>query len=117
MTFPKFFHYRAGKCTPCSKGDFYGVEVLSDNLSGDDLARIGFRQYLFGADDETWVNEVWYNDDEIYLIVLTIECDWKYLRFRIEGTIEFMNFVRDYLNPMVEHHRQRIVAQYARGHE
>jgi hypothetical protein len=101
MTFPKYFRFRAGKCTPCSKVDFYGAKVLSGEPTGDYLTRIGFRQYLFGADDESWVNEVWYNDDDIYLIVLTIDC-CDYRRFRIEGTIEFMNFVRDYLNPMVE---------------
>ena len=101
------YRYKAGRITACSEEVCFGTEETSEGENEDLFAymrRMGFEGWeRFGA-HYSWLNYSFYDGEGTYILRLDITYNDAYF-FRVEGVIDYLKFIRDYVNPLVEHQR------------
>jgi hypothetical protein len=98
---PGLFRFKKGKLAACTESEFYGnpVKVEIDSLE-EYLTKLGFS----GFDDVglPYKLHTIYSKDDVYIFILDIH-PFNWHGVRVEGAIEYMTFVRDWLNPLIAH--------------
>ncbi len=90
----------------------YSNRVLTDNratkfneFSDEELSGEGFHVAVRVGQEEL-VHDVWMNHKNHYVVILTIDSgSWEAVE--IVGLVNYLDFVREYLNPLVSCYSQQ----------
>ncbi len=129
MSESNLYRYTNGNILPCSSVEFYGREITPGSegqseriekcyVIGDDnevdsdqsLQSVLVQEGFDPIDEHGGAKELWgvllheyYKRDDTYLFFLEVSIDHT-ISVRVDGPVDFIRFVRDYVNPLLTFH-------------
>jgi len=98
----QLFCFKKGKLVACTESEFYGVAQTEECDSLDEyLEKLGFQPLDHVGANTHQLHAIYVNNDT-YIFILDINfSSWHGVR--ADGAIEYITFVRDWLNPLILH--------------